>query len=101
MKSFSQVTSVMSDSLRTHGLCDLMGWSPPGSSVLQMSQQEYWSRLPFPSPGNLPNPGIESASAESPALTGGFFTSIPPGEPSKTSTTVEHRHLQSIGKIGK
>ena len=36
-----------------------------------LSRQEYWSELPFPSPGNLPYPGIEPAS---PALAGGFFT---------------------------
>ena len=35
-------------------------------------RQEYWSELPFPSPGDLPNPGIEHAF---PALAGGFFTS--------------------------
>ena len=34
-------------------------------------RQKYWSRLPFPSPGDLPDPGIEPAS---PALAGGFFT---------------------------
>ena len=34
-------------------------------------RQEYWSGLPFPSPGNLPNPGIELTF---PALAGGFFT---------------------------
>ena len=33
--------------------------------------QEYWSELPFPPPGNLPDPGIKPAS---PALAGGFFT---------------------------
>ena len=38
------------------------------------SRQEYWSELPFPSPGNLPDPGIEPASLMSPALAGGFFT---------------------------
>ena len=32
------------------------------------SKQEYWSRLPFPTPGGLPNPGIEPTSPESPAL---------------------------------
>ena len=36
-------------------------------------RQEYWSGLPFPSPGDLPNPGIEPAS---PALAGGFFTTL-------------------------
>ena len=32
------------------------------------SRQEYWSGFPFPSPGNLPDPGIEAATSESPAL---------------------------------
>ena len=45
------------------------------------SRQEYWSRLPFPSPGDLPDPGIERASHASPALSGGFFTTVPPGTP--------------------
>ena len=39
-----------------------------------LSRQEYWSRLPGPPPGDLPNPGIKPASFISPALTGGFFT---------------------------
>ena len=38
------------------------------------SRQEYWSGLPFPSPGDLPNLGIEPVSLTSPALGGGFFT---------------------------
>ena len=42
------------------------------------SRQEYWSGLPFPSPGDLPDPGME---LRSPALAGGFFTSEPPGKP--------------------
>ena len=42
------------------------------------SKQEYWSGLPFPSPGDLPNPEIEPTS---PALAGGFFTTGPPGKP--------------------
>ena len=36
-----------------------MDGRPPGSSVMRFSRQGYWSRLPFPSPGDLPNPGIE------------------------------------------
>ena len=40
--------------------------------------QEYWSGLPFPSPGDLHDPGIEPAS---PALSGGFFTAEAPGNP--------------------
>ena len=44
------------------------------------SRQEYWSRLPFPSPGDLPNPGIEHPSPVSPALAGEFFNTVPPRE---------------------
>ena len=39
-----------------------------------VSRQEYWSRLPFPSPGDLPNPGIEHMSLMSPAVAGELFT---------------------------
>ena len=38
-------------------------------------RQEYWNGLPFPSSEDLPDPGIESPSLESPALAGRFFTS--------------------------
>ena len=41
-------------------------------------RQEYCSRLPYLSPGHLPNQGIELTS---PALVGGFFTTEPPGKP--------------------
>ena len=44
------------------------------------SRQEYWSELPFPTPGDLPDPAIEPASPASPALAGGFFTTAPPGK---------------------
>ena len=54
-----------------------MHCSPPDSSVHGFSRQEYWSGLPLPSPGDLPNPGIKP---ESPTLTGGFFTTEPPGK---------------------
>ena len=46
-------------------LCDLLDWGLPGSSVHGILRQEYWSGLPFPSPGDLPSPGTEP---ESPAL---------------------------------
>ena len=42
------------------------------------SQEEYWSGWPFPSPRDLPNPGIEPASLASPALAGRLFTTEPP-----------------------
>ena len=50
---------------------DPMDCSPPGSSVHGILRQEYSSVLPFPSPEDLPNPGIESMS---PTLAGRFFT---------------------------
>ena len=40
----------------------------------QFFRQEYWSGLPFPTPGDLPDPGIEPMSPVSSALAGGFFT---------------------------
>ena len=48
---------------------------------MEFSRQEYWSGLPFPSPGNLPDPGIKPMSLASHALVGGFFTTEPPGKP--------------------
>ena len=50
---------------------------------LGFSRLEYWSGLLLSSPGHLPNPGIEPAS---PALTGGYFTTEPPGKPNKAYT---------------
>ena len=62
-------------------LCDPMDCSPPGSSVTKFSRQEYWSGLPFPPSGDLPDPGTEPKSLASPALAAGFFTTAPPGKP--------------------
>ena len=57
-------------------------WTAACQAPLSMEfpRQEYWSGLPLPSPGDLPNPGIKPTSLASPALAGGFFT---------TSTTCE------------
>ena len=44
-------------------------------------RQEYWSGLPFPSPGDLLDPGIKSVSLVSPELAGRYFTTEPPGKP--------------------
>ena len=41
---------------------------------MELSRQEYWNELPFPTPGDLPDPEIEPACLASPALPGGFFT---------------------------
>ena len=40
-------------------LCDSMDYSMPGSSSMEFSRQGYWSELPFPPPGDLPDPGVE------------------------------------------
>ena len=59
-------------------LCDPIDCSLPGSSLsMGFSRQDYWSGLPFPSPGDLTDPGTESMSS---ALAGGFFTVDPPWE---------------------
>ena len=52
-------------------------WNIAFQAPLSMgfSKQEYWSGLPCPSPGDLPNSGIELTSIMSPALSGGFFNS--------------------------
>ena len=67
--------SVMSDSL-------LILWAVAFQAPLAMGfpRQEYWNGLPFPSPGDPPDPGIDPAS---PALAGRFFTAEPPGKPPK------------------
>ena len=45
------------------------------SLSMEFPRQEYWNGFPFPSPGDLPNPGIK------PALASGFFTTQSPGKP--------------------
>ena len=63
-------------------LCDPVYSSPPGSFLsMGFPRQEYWSWLPLPLPGNLPDPGTEPTSLTSPALAGGFFTMHNLGSP--------------------
>ena len=57
-------------------LCDPMAYQAPPS--MEFSRQEYWSGLPFPSPGDLPDPGIEPGS---PALQADALPSKSPGRP--------------------
>ena len=61
-------------------LWDPVDCSPPGSSIHGIPQKEYWSGLPFPSPGHFPDPGIEPRS---PTLQADALTSEPPGKPWK------------------
>ena len=58
---------------RVQTLCDPVDCSLPGS--MRFSRQEYWSGLPFPSPGDLPDPGIEPRS---PTVQADALTSEPP-----------------------
>ena len=55
--------------------------SPQTPVSMEFSRQEYWSGLPFLSPGDLPDPGIKSASLMSPVLAGGFCATAPSGKP--------------------
>ena len=61
-------------------LCNPMDCSLPGSAVHGISQARMLDGLPFPSPGDLPGPGIEPLSPASPALAGRFFTAAPLGD---------------------
>ena len=57
-------------------------WTAARQAHLSMgfSRQEYWSGLPRPPPGDLPDSGIETASLTSPAWAGRFFTTSAPWE---------------------
>ena len=65
--------------------CDLVDCSLPGSFLHGFSRQEYWSGLPFPSPGYLPDLGVEPGS---PALQAYALTAGPPRKPGVAFTTV-------------
>ena len=70
-------------------LCHPMDCSPPGSSVHGISQSRIleWVAISF---SRFPDPGIEPMSPASPALSGRFFTTEPPGKPQ-----ISHKHLQN------
>jgi len=48
---------------------------------MEFSRKEHWSGLPFPTPGDLSDPGIKPTSFVSPEMEGRFFTTEPPGKP--------------------
>ena len=79
----AQLASVVSNSVTL--------WTVACQAPLSMgfSRQEYWSQLPCP-PGDLPDPGIETASLMSPALAGRFFT---------TSATWEAPEVPSLYNV--
>ena len=82
-ESESVILSVLCDSLQPLGLS------------MDFSRQEYWSGLPFPSPGDLPHPGIEPESLASLVLAGGFFATEPHGKP---RSAVSVAYLRGTGR---
>ena len=72
-------------------------WTIASQAPLSMgfSRQEYWSGLPFPSPGDLPNPGVEPGS---PALQADALSSQPPGKPKRDLWhNIKHTNIRIIG----
>ena len=79
MSRYLQVVFVVQSLRRVPTLATL--WTVTCQAPLSMGfpRQEYWNGLPFPPAGDLPGPGIKTASS---AFTGGFFTTERPGKPS-------------------
>ena len=68
------------------------------SQSMGFSRQEYWSGLPFPSPGDIPDPGIEPRS---PTLQADALTSEPPGKPNNSKICMEIQEtLNSQNSLG-
>ena len=70
---------------------------PPLS--MEFSSQEYWSGLPFPTPWDLPDPGIALPSLTSPALAGRFFTTVKPGKPQFSVTQLHNAVLSAVVSV--
>ena len=75
-------------------LCDSWTVAQQAPPSVGFSKQEYYSELPFPTPGDLPDPGIEPTSLASPALAGRFFTTESPTQ-SYTSDKITHIHTHT------
>ena len=73
-----------------------MDSSPQASLSVGFFRQEYWSRLPFPSPGNRPDPETDPGSPASPALAGGFFTTELHGLPMYINISAYGSYLQVL-----
>ena len=76
-------------------LCDPMDCRLTGSFSMGFSRQEYWSGLPFPSPGDLPDPGIKPVS---PALQADSLPSEPQGRPKKSYYLSEIPYRETRGR---
>ena len=76
-------------------------WTVARQAPLSMgfSRQEYWSGLPCPSPGDLPDPGMEPRSLASPALAGKFFTARATWEPWWCHNPVPHSEMSQFQRV--
>ena len=83
MERLHRMTVYVRASLLSHVWLFATPWTVAlkASRSMEFSRQEYWSGLPYPPPGDLPDLGIEPMSPASLALAGGFFTTEPPGKP--------------------
>ena len=67
---------------------------------MEFCKQEYWMGLPFPTPGGLPNPGIELACLSFHVLAGGFFTTEAPAKPKTHCKQLQRtKSSQDIGRL--
>ena len=94
---FSQVVSFMTNNSRAQSCPTVTLFTVALQAPLStgFSRQEYCSGLPFPSPGNCPDPGIKP---ESPALLGEFFTTALPGKPPYNKGVILSGSLSSVSK---
>ena len=89
-----QLSETSPCTLRTQSLSPIqlfaVLWKVAHQTCLSVAffRQEYWSRLPFPPPGDPPNPGIEPMFLASPALANIFFTHAPPGKSTPPQNTL-------------
>ena len=75
-------------------LCDPMDCSPQDLLSMGFPRQEYCSGLPFPTPGDLPDPSIEPISLASSTLAGGYLPLSHQGNPTETQTCIHmHTHI--------
>ena len=84
---------VLSHSSRVQLFATLWTIAPQVPLSMGFSRQAYWSGLPWPPPGDLPNPGIKPKSF----VSGRFFTTEPSGKPTQRYTHI-HRYIECIYK---
>ena len=81
---------------RVRLFCNPMDCSPQASLYMGSSRQEYWSGLPSPSPGDLPDPGIKTVFPVSPALQVDSLATEPPWKPRKVPSTLQFQVMFSL-----